>query len=102
MYHTNDERARQISYQCFYLGPNLYVAPVLDPQTFELSVYLPEDNTYTHVWTGQTYSGGQDVTVPTPYGKPAVFLVGSASDIPELEAFLDFVKRENTTRVLVE
>jgi len=101
MYHTSDLKARQISYQSFYLGPNLYVAPVLDPQTFNVSVYLPgagSNGTFTHVWTGAVYQAGQDVTVPAPYGKPPVFVV-DGQVTAELQPFLDFVKRENGTKI---
>ncbi|KAK5167568.1 uncharacterized protein LTR77_007267 [Saxophila tyrrhenica] len=98
MYHTDDAEARKINYQSFYLGPSLYVAPVLDPHTFELEVYLPGRCEFTHVWTGMRYHGGQRVRVGTPYGKPAVFLVGG-NEMPELESFLQFVKRENGTSI---
>lgn len=102
MYHTQDHRARSISYQSFYLGSMLYVAPVLDNGTFALSVYLPGTNwTYTHVWTGKQYDGGQDVTVATPYGKPAIFFVNGTC-FPELERFIDFVQKENTTTLSVD
>lgn len=101
LYHPNDLRARQISYQSFYLGPSLYVAPVLDPNTFEVRVYLPGNSSYHHVWTGVTYAGGQDVVVSAPYGKPAVFLVDGANTT-ELQPFLGFVRNENGTKLSVE
>ncbi|KAF7195870.1 Sulfoquinovosidase [Pseudocercospora fuligena] len=104
LYHPQDLRARQISYHSFYLGADLYVAPVLDPETFEVTVYLPPgdgNRTYEHVWTGITYNGGQDVTVSAPYGKPAVFLVNGART-PDLEPFLEFVKKENGTKLSVD
>lgn len=101
MYHTADARARAISYQSYYLGPDLYVAPVLDAETFEVSVYLPGNGTFTHVWSGEEYNGGQDVTVPAPYGQPAVFVVDEAEN-PELERFLEFVREEKGTELRVE
>ena len=104
MYHTDDMRARQISYESFYLGPSLYVAPVLDPQTFELDIYLPGGalkGAYTHVWTGVQYDGGQNIKVSTPHGRPALFVVGGA-EMEELQSFLDFVKRENSTEIEVD
>ncbi|KAK5132155.1 hypothetical protein LTR08_000312 [Meristemomyces frigidus] len=100
MYHTEDLQARQISYQSFYLGPDLYVAPVLDPQTFNVSVYLPGNGTFTHVWSGVVYAGGQQVTVDAPFGKPAVFIVDGART-PELETFLQFVRAENQTAISI-
>lgn len=103
LYHTDDLRVRNISYQSYYLGPDLYVAPVLDPQTFEVSVYFPgsSDRTYEHVWTGAVYTGGQETSVPAPYGKPPVFLVNSAKTA-ELQPFLDFVKEENGTKLSIK
>ncbi|CZT25254.1 related to alpha-glucosidases, family 31 of glycosyl hydrolases [Ramularia collo-cygni] len=101
LYHPTDLRARQISYQSFYLGSSLYVAPVLDPDTFEVKVYLPGTGTFHHVWTGAMYEGGQNVVVSAPYGKPAVFLVDGANTT-ELQPFLEFVKNENGTLLSVE
>lgn len=106
LYHPDDHKARQISFQSFYLGPDLYVAPVLDPDTEELDVYLPGTapsggrRTYTHVWSGQIYQGGQTVRVAAPYGKPAVFVVDGAQS-EELDTFLEFVKNENGTSIRV-
>lgn len=99
MYHPDDMRARRISYESFYLGASLYVAPILDPQVSELNVYLPGGNDkwrFTHVWSGYRYTGGQNITVSVPYGKPAVFIV-DGKQVPELDSFLEFVKKENST-----
>lgn len=103
MYHIQDMRARHITYESFYLGPSLYVAPVLDAHVTEVEVYFPgSDNCkYTHVWTGVQYSGGQEATVTAPYGKPPVFIV-KGKEMPELETFLDFVRRENGTKVTID
>lgn len=95
MYHPQDLQGRNISYQSFYLGAHLYVAPVLDPGVTELEVYLPGTGSFTHVWMNATYHGSQTVRVPAPYGKPAVFLVDDAvSCVSELKAFTDFVESE--------
>ncbi|BCR95040.1 uncharacterized protein AKAW2_12086A [Aspergillus luchuensis] len=99
LYHPEDLRARQISYESFFLGRDLYVAPVLDEGHKFVEVYFPghgANRTYTHVWSGQTYRGGQTAQVPAPFGKPAVFVVDGASS-PELDVFLDFVRKENGT-----
>lgn len=100
MYYPDDLKARSIQYESFFLGPSLYVAPVLDPQIFEVDVYLPGNCEYVHVWTGMKFAGGQTITVEAPYGKPAVFIVGGKW-MPELESFLDFVKKENGTTLQV-
>lgn len=100
MYYPNDLKARKIQYESFFLGPSLYVAPVLDPLTFEVDVYLPGDGEYVHVWTGKKFAGGQTTRVAVPYGQPAVFIVGGEW-VPELEGFLDFVRKENGTTLQV-
>ena len=101
IYHPNDAKARQISYQSFFLGPDLYVAPVLDPGRKTVQVYFPGMNqTYTHVWSGKKYQGGQTAIVPAPYGKPAVFVVGQPKH-NNLEGFLEFARKENVTVIHV-
>lgn len=97
MYHPDDLKTREIRFESFYLGAHLYVAPVVDPDVDKLEVYLPgnEDRTFTHVWTGTKYEGGQEVKVPAPYGQPAVFTVDDAAEcVPELQDFLEFVTKE--------
>ena len=104
MYHVDDMRARQITYESFYLGPSLYVAPVLDPDTTEVDIYLPGPGSgrkYNHVWTGVSYDGGQEISISAPCGKPAVFVV-EGEERPELQPFLDFVKRENGTQLSID
>lgn len=97
IYYPEDKKAQQISYQSFFLGSDLYVAPVLDPGRKSVTVYFPgRDQTYKHVWSGKVYQGGQTATVRAPYGKPAVFLVGSSKN-RHLKEFLDFVRAENQT-----
>lgn len=68
----NDLQVYDIQYEQFMVGEDLLVAPVLDPGVTQLTVYLPAGE-WVHLWTGQTYSGGQHVTVAAPMGQPAVF-----------------------------
>ncbi|RAK77536.1 alpha-glucosidase [Aspergillus fijiensis CBS 313.89] len=100
LYHPEDARARQISYESFFLGSDLYVAPVLDEGRREVEVYLPAGDvrgrSYLHVWSGVKYRAGQTVTVQAPLGKPAVFVVDGARSA-ELDVFWEFVRRENGT-----
>lgn len=97
IYHPTDRVAKAISYESFYLGSDLYVAPVLDPGRTSVKVYFPGKNeTYTHVWSGKKYHGGQTARVSAPYGKPAVFVVGTPKN-NDLDEFLQFVRQENNT-----
>jgi alpha-D-xyloside xylohydrolase len=61
----DDEQAWTIADQ-YLLGPDLLVAPVLEPTAAKRTVYLPAGATWTDAWTGQTYPGGGEVTVPAP------------------------------------
>ena len=102
MYHPSDAQARQIKYESFYLGPSLYVATVLDPDMFEVEVYLPGNGwEYRHVWSNETYSGGETARVAAPYGQPAVFVV-VGKEMEELDGFLEFVEREKGTEISAE
>lgn len=103
MHHADDMRARKITYESFFLGPSLYVAPVLDPGVSEVDVYFPgaSNRQYTHVWTGDKFSGGQEASVTAPYGKPAVFIV-EGEEMPELQSFMDFVRREHDTNLTID
>ena len=57
----------------YMFGPDLLVAPVLEPSTDKRQIRLPSGADWVHVWTGETYGSGQIVTVCAPMGKPAVF-----------------------------
>lgn len=100
IYHPNDIKAKNISYESFYLGSDLYVAPVLDSGRSSVEVYLPGTETFTHVWSGKKYHGGQTIRVAAPYGKPAVFVVGQPKH-NDLKDFLEFARKENGTVIHV-
>ena len=54
-------------------GNDLLVAPVMEEGMKERSVYLPAGNCWVNVWTGETFEGGQNVTVQTPVDVIPVF-----------------------------
>jgi alpha-glucosidase len=57
------------------VGPNLMVAPVLDPGKDSVEVYLPAGR-WVHLWSGRKYGSldkGVHETVRAPIGEPAVF-----------------------------
>jgi alpha-D-xyloside xylohydrolase len=61
----DDEQAWTIADQ-YLFGPDLLVAPVLEPAADKRTLYLPAGSTWTDAWTGQAYPGGGEVTVPAP------------------------------------
>ncbi|EIM28674.1 alpha-glucosidase [Microvirga lotononidis] len=69
-----EQDPRTYAIQDAYLyGSDLLVAPVWQAGKSEWSLYLPEGAEWVHVWSDRTFRGGQDVTVPAPFGEPPVF-----------------------------
>lgn len=66
-----DAECQKLQYQ-FMLGDALLVAPVLKKKAKRVKAYLPPGQ-WQHIFTGQTYTGGQYHKVDAPYGQPAVF-----------------------------
>lgn len=71
MHYENDYKTYDIKYQ-YLLGKDILVAPVYEEGQSTWKVYLPKDN-WIHMWSGEKYIGGEEVTVPAPIGKPPVF-----------------------------
>ena len=65
----------------YMFGPDLLVAPVMEEGMTERSVYLPKGATWKNAKTGETYEGGQYITVPTPMDVIPVF-IKDCKDIP--------------------
>lgn len=55
------------------LGPDLLFAPVVTRGAAEVSVAFP-DGEWTHLLTGEKFTGRRITTVPAPIGAPAVFV----------------------------
>jgi sulfoquinovosidase len=71
--HFEDD-ARTYTIQDAYLyGSDLLVAPVWQAGKTEWTTYLPKGAEWVHVWTGRTFTGGQEATVAAPFGQPPVF-----------------------------
>jgi alpha-glucosidase len=69
--------------QTYLLGPLLLVAPVVQPGAETRRVYLPLGCDWVDYWSGQVYSGGQEVTVPAPLdGGHAPAFVRGGSVLP--------------------
>ena len=72
LHHEDDPRtyAEQTQY---LFGRDLLVAPVLEAGVSARSVYLPTGASWIHVWSGETFEGGQSVEIAAPFGQPPVF-----------------------------
>lgn len=72
LHDPEDPQTRSLDQQ-FLFGPDLLVAPVLDPGTSEVAVYLPRGR-WVHVWNGKLYeSPGMWIHANAPIGRPAAF-----------------------------
>ena len=70
-YEAMDYGASRDMYS-YFLGPDLYVCPVIERRTRTRQVYLPAGE-WIHFWTGTPYAGGQSCTVDAPLGQLPVF-----------------------------
>jgi sulfoquinovosidase len=74
VHYPYDPEVPGLEYQ-FMVGPELVVAPVLDPGEDSVEVYFPAGK-WVHLWTGERYGSpkrGVYETVSSPIGVPAVF-----------------------------
>ena len=105
MYAPNDPAALAVVDEMFFLGPAVLVAPVYSPTAQTVEVVLPKiQGQFMHLWSGQYYAPGQNVTVAAPYGKPGVFIRYplSANESSQLSGIFEFAKAENGTVLSVE
>ena len=73
--YPKDANLYTLTNEQFMVGSELMVAPVTDPETSEVSAYLPAGK-WVHLWSGEVYGEikqGITVTVPAPSGQPGVF-----------------------------
>ncbi|MBQ9797087.1 MAG: hypothetical protein IJW50_05130 [Clostridia bacterium] len=68
----------------FMLGDALLVAPILDEDTFERTVYLPKGS-WTNLLTGEAITGGVTVKVPVTMAQIPVFLNNDSADAKDLQ-----------------
>ncbi len=68
-----DDAAGYAVQDAYLFGPDLLVAPVQTEGARTRRAWLPAGAGWTHVWTGASYEGGREATVPAPLGEPPVF-----------------------------
>jgi sulfoquinovosidase len=88
LHYPGDPNTHALRYQ-FLLGPDLLVAPALDPGIEALEVYFPLGSEWTDLWSGAAAGkAGSRTRVPAPLGKPAVFLRKGAASADEIRGGL--------------
>ncbi|GAB3676329.1 hypothetical protein GCM10028856_34310 [Halopiger thermotolerans] len=68
-----DERARDVDDQ-FMFGDDLLIAPVLEAGATAREVYLPDGEQWVDYWSGESYDGGQTLTVDAPLDHLPIFV----------------------------
>ncbi len=63
------------------LGPNLLVAPVVEPGQRARAVYLPAGADWYDFWSGESFAGGRQVCLAAPWDRPPL-LARAGSAIP--------------------
>jgi alpha-glucosidase len=71
MHYEDDESLYDLQYE-YLFGPDILIKPVVQPNQKAQEMYLPKDE-WIHLWSGETYGGGQIVSILSPIGYPPVF-----------------------------
>jgi alpha-D-xyloside xylohydrolase len=64
----------------YMFGPDLLVAPVLEPGAEARDVALPAGETWVDAWTGAEHAGGSVAHVAAPWGRIPVFIRKARAD----------------------
>ena len=86
--YPDDPVCLDLAFQ-FMLGDELIVAPVLEPKTDTVRVYLPA-GCWVDPWRETVYEQdmGQWHTAPAPIGQPAVFCAADSLSLRCIKAFM--------------
>jgi alpha-glucosidase len=82
------------------LGPDLLVAPVVEPGQAERGVWLPDGADWLDYWTGARHAGGQRITLPAPWDRP-ILLQRAGSALALNIAPQTFAHRANARAMLI-
>ncbi|WP_245977513.1 glycoside hydrolase family 31 protein [Halopiger aswanensis] len=94
----DDDRTRDIDDQ-FMFGDDLLIAPVLEAGATAREVYLPDGEQWVDYWSGESYDGGQTLTVDAPLDHLPIF-VRTDSIVPMREVQQYTGEQPLTTLVL--
>jgi alpha-glucosidase len=79
--HYEADRATWAIHDQYLYGRELLVAPVHKSGVRRWRAYLPQGETWIHLWSGTSFDGGQTVEVAAPLGElPVFYRKGSARE----------------------
>lgn len=73
----------------YMFGPDILVAPILYSEQKQREVYLPEGQSWVHLFSGEEFDGGQMVTISSPIEEIPVFVKKDA--LENHKKLLEFV-----------
>ncbi|MGT2799639.1 glycoside hydrolase family 31 protein [Streptococcus marmotae] len=91
----DDQNAWEID-NTYLLGDSLLVAPILDYEARERTVYLPTGETWIHLFSQDEYEGGKQYLITADLYEIPVFI--RKSSLPSFENLLQYVKCTNEKR----
>jgi alpha-glucosidase (family GH31 glycosyl hydrolase) len=83
----------------YHFGDAFLVAPVYEPGATNRTLWLPPGQRWIDYWTGQSYAGGQEVTVPAPL-EHLPLLVRAGAIIPLRDYAPSVLRGTNATLTL--
>ena len=90
--HFEDDSKTYDIQTAYLFGPDLLVAPVIEAGRTSWSVYLPAGTDWIHVWSGESLTGGQTVSVAAPLGQPPVFYRAGSLHAPLFSALTSLAR----------
>jgi oligosaccharide 4-alpha-D-glucosyltransferase len=93
-YHPNDPQAVKAT-DCYYWGPHMIIAPVLEKGTSSRKVYLPEGKWFDFHGS-KTYEGGKSYDIPVIINDMPIFVkAGSVIPMTKVVSSTDYYKSDN-------
>ncbi|MCO5732544.1 alpha-glucosidase [Rhizobium sp. SSA_523] len=84
--HHEDDRDTYTIQDAYLYGRDLLVAPVWQAGDTARRVYLPKNETWVHVWSGEKHAGGREIEIASPLGSPPVFYRAGAAETALFDA----------------
>ena len=78
LHYESDPNTFDLQWHYLY-GRDLLIAPVIEEFADRWPVYLPAGDIWVHIWTNQTFEGGQWIDIDAPLGNPPAFYRAGSS-----------------------